>query len=230
MSERQLITEHAHPASLMRELTMLIGPDVYELEPETLYLGLAKRGIQVPSANVNRIEAMRTLNNNSLVGSSWPLFEKVVVGINGLPVRFDLVQPLEIGELVFGVNIIRESRPGLRFISDVPAYIAATLKHWGAHAALPPLHFVSTFMTEPELADPVDMLLTTRPARVDKKLEREYWIWYVAREYADYMEAMRSSDDQSRDRWSEDGESAEESMGQERKRSVRPQDPVLVPA
>ena len=118
--------------------------------PETIKQSLSRLGVvKVIPINMDRIGALQTIMNTENFWMEWHVFEKCCNAFCGNIVHFGHIQPLNISEIVFSVNIVRELDGEPPEISDeVQSYIAASARnfHW---VVLPkPIAFAQKWLDE----------------------------------------------------------------------------------
>jgi hypothetical protein len=127
---RSLLTHYgSHPLVLDLYFLKSFGPEYYTWEPETLWSEVLRisGAPNISEVNRNRIQAVRTVHLTSTVFERWEVFEKVVMALNGVIPRFDMMQKPDLGQLLLGVGSILKLRSG-KFSDEIARYVAAALQ------------------------------------------------------------------------------------------------------
>lgn len=123
----------AHPVPLDMLLLHTFGAQYYNWEPETLWLEL-RREFQAspPQYNRDAVQAVRMIHMNDRFANDWYTFEKVVIGLNNLPVSFQYGQQPTVGQVMDAINSINWIRP-VKLSDDVRMYVAAVIREDGVY-------------------------------------------------------------------------------------------------
>lgn len=143
--------ELAHPVPTEVLLLDAFGPEYWDWEIETLRVELQQTfRASPPQANMDCIQALRTIHISNAWTHDWMLFEKLVAALNNQPVSFLQGQKPSLGQLMAAVDAIDAIRP-VDFGMDVRLYAAAVIRDDGAYPVPPILSFCSEFVpvTEP---------------------------------------------------------------------------------
>lgn len=155
MTELRQIFERGqlHPVAAHYFFTSLFGQRYLVWEIETILRELRLRFKLIPSdGNVDCIEATRVVCTTNRFAKDWYVFEKVVIGLNALPVNFRYGQQPTLGQLMAATNAIigaPEGTPHLRdieFSEDVRKYAAAVVISDGAYPVPASLSFAEEFV------------------------------------------------------------------------------------
>jgi len=145
---RSLLTyQGTHPLVLDLYLVQNFGPEYYEWEPETLWTE-AMRVSQAPNVsevNRNKIQAVRTVHLTDTTFQRWEVFEKIIAALNGIVPRFNVMQQPDLGQLMFGVDVMSQLRGG-KFSEEIARYTASCLLTDGICYAPKPIHFCNPLL------------------------------------------------------------------------------------
>lgn len=118
--------------SVYAQMNGKYGQDWWDWEPETVWETLNRDfGLELEEDGVNIIGALQTILNTNQAHEHWHVFEKVGHAFNGNHVDFSILQPLELDEIAVTLSVLNEVRPKQGYLSDIPAYIAASAKNSG---------------------------------------------------------------------------------------------------
>jgi len=119
--------ESAHPVVADALLLITFGAEVYDWEPETLWreMNLTWRASPTPE-NRDCIQAVRTIHTNSRFTYDWITYEKVVLGLNTMPVSFLEGQQPTLGQVMAATDAIKIIRP-VTYNDEVARYVAAVV-------------------------------------------------------------------------------------------------------
>lgn len=138
--------DDAHAVALGVACHKLLGEDWLGYEPRTIYEELDRLGFGlVPEANANKINAFRVAKKTIMPWVDHESFEKVVHGLLGNLIHFDMRTPLSIAQCMVGVDILRAIQQ-VPFVDDVKRYIAACAKNDELDYLPDPLTFAMPFL------------------------------------------------------------------------------------
>lgn len=142
-----------HPVVVDALLLHQFGPNVYEWEPETLWREMQLTWSAFPNAeNRDCIQTVRVIHTNTRFTYDWFTFEKVVMGLNVLPVLFTQGQKPTLGQVlaaVDAINIIRK----VTFNDEVARYVAAVVREDAAYPVPEVLSFCKEHVPSTETND-----------------------------------------------------------------------------
>lgn len=147
---RSLLTyQGTHPLVLDVYLLQQLGPEYYEWEPETVWREAVRvtGAPNVSEVNRNKIQAVRTVHLADTSFKRWEVFEKIIMALNGVVPRFDVMQKPDLGQLLFGVSIMQQLR-GEKLSDEVVRYIAAALLTDGLSFAPDPIQKANQLLKE----------------------------------------------------------------------------------
>src|SRR3990167_4011078 len=132
----------AHPLVLDLYLVKHLGTEYYLWEPETVWAEAMRvaKAPNISEVNKNKIQAIRTVHLTDSVFKRWEVYEKVIIALNSIIPRFDVMQKPDLGQFVLGVSTIYKLRSDT-FSEEVAAYTAAALLADGVLYGPPPLEF-----------------------------------------------------------------------------------------
>ena len=145
LTPRSLLADReAHPLVLDFLLLKKLGYEWYGWEPETVWTEVARatKAPNISEANRNKVQAMLTVHKTDTSFQRWEVFEKIVMALNGVVPRFDVMQKPDLGQLVLGVGIVLKIRVE-PFSDEVARYVAAALLTDGVVWAPEPLRFAN---------------------------------------------------------------------------------------
>jgi hypothetical protein len=141
--------EDTHAVPLGVACHKLLGKQWMTYEPRTVYEELERLGYgRPPETNATKINAFRTAQNTILPWMDHETFEKVVLGLEGNLVSFELREPPNVAQLMVGVESLRAIQQ-VPFADEVKRYIAACVKHDELDYAPEPLTFVMPYVCPP---------------------------------------------------------------------------------
>lgn len=129
LSPAYLVTSGlAHPSIIDLWLLKSFGPEVYEWDPEVIFLEAAKeaKAQSVSAVNQSKIHALLALKRSQIPFTYWPAFEKTVMAFNGVIPVPEMMQKPDLGQLMVGVDIMVQLAPA-HFSPEVIGYTAAAL-------------------------------------------------------------------------------------------------------
>lgn len=143
----------AHPVALDILLLRAYGPNAYDWEPETLFLEI-ERGMRAspPQYNRDALQTVRLLHCSDAFSRDWYLFEKVVMGLNNIPVNFVMGQKPTVGQVMAAIDAIKIIRP-LPLSDEVRIYVAAVVREDAVYPVPPILEFCSEWVPKTEPND-----------------------------------------------------------------------------
>jgi len=143
----------AHPVALDMLLLRAYGPECYGWEPETLFLEL-ERGMRAspPQYNRDAIQTVRLIHCSDTFASDWYLFEKVVMGLNNVPVDFLVGQKPTVGQIMAAVDALQIIRP-VPLADDVRIYVAAVVREDAIYPVPDVLAFCREYVPKTEPND-----------------------------------------------------------------------------
>lgn len=161
----------AHPVALDALLLREFGPAYWGWEPETIWVELKRKFLaSPPESNRDCIQTVRALHSNDRVMQDWFLFEKLVMGLNNIPVVFDQGQPPTTGQVLAAMDAVRLLRP-LPPSEEVGMYVAAVIRTDGVYPVPPILSFCSKWVIKKPANSNADDDLEYRAERL--KLMRD---------------------------------------------------------
>lgn len=141
--------DDAHAVALGVACFKLLGNDWLDYEHRTVYEELNRLGYGlVPEQNAVKLHAFRVAKKTIIPWVDHETFEKVVHGLCGTIVNFELREPLSIAKCMVGVDMLRAIQQ-VPFADDVKRYIAACAKNDEIDYLPEPLTFVMPYLCPP---------------------------------------------------------------------------------
>lgn len=103
----------------------------------------------ISDVNRNKILAVKALHVTDVFWNEWEVFDKILMSLNGLPPRWDVIDIVETPQLMAGVGMANKIRKE-HFSDEVARFAAACLLHDDVHYAPPPLEFCQIFVAQPK--------------------------------------------------------------------------------
>jgi hypothetical protein len=133
--------DSVHPVIVDALLLRQFGPTVYDWEPETLWREMQLTWSAFPNAeNRDCVQTVRTIHTNTRFTYDWFTFEKVVMGLNGLPVLFTQGQKPTLGQVLVAIDAINIIRK-VTFDDEIARYVAAVVREDAAYPVPKSLEF-----------------------------------------------------------------------------------------
>ena len=142
----------AHPVVLDLVLLRQFGPEWLGWEPETVWseveraFGEVNRRagwrVTVSEHNRSKIQALRTLHTVNTFWNTWEVFVPVVLSLNNIVPRFDILHKPSLAQMMAGVDITNILRPH-SFSGDVAPFVAACVLDDGVCWLPEPLGFAN---------------------------------------------------------------------------------------
>ena len=132
--------DELHPLVAHQWLFKAYGSDYLTWEPGALWKTISiDFKISLPRNNKACIQAIRTILSGNDLFRQWFVLEKVLNGLNNNVALFDVIQPPQPFETLFGLEVIQKLRKRLPEIPDeTRLYITATCINEGIYRM--PLH------------------------------------------------------------------------------------------
>lgn len=141
--------EDSHAVPLGLACHTLLGKAWLTYEPRTVYEELERLGYgKPPEVTATKLHAFRTAKNTVLPWVDHESFEKVVHGLCGNIVNFELREPPNVAQLMVGVDALRAIQ-SVPFVDDVKRYIAACAKNDELDFLPDPLTFAMPYLCPP---------------------------------------------------------------------------------
>jgi len=131
----------AHPIALTLSLSNRYGKEWVNWEPETLWITLARAGIQ-PSAHTRaKIQAVRTMLGSTWFFDRWEVFQLCCQAVNNNLPNFEICRPATVPQLFHAVWAAEQICPKTEYSDEVRRWIAACALSEGVVYLPPPLDF-----------------------------------------------------------------------------------------
>jgi hypothetical protein len=138
--------EDAHAVALGVACHKLLGEGWIDYESRTVYEELSRLGYGLVSeSNANKINAFRVAKKTIMPWVDHESFEKVVHGLCGNLIHFEMRTPLSIAQCMVGVDMLRAIQQ-VPFVDDVKRYIAACAKNDELDYVPEPLSFIMPYL------------------------------------------------------------------------------------
>ena len=132
---------------LIKTLDKVI-PEWRELdEPETLSIILKNKGVDLPTAEMEAINAIKTLISSDSPWTNPFIFENVVDAFNGNPVLPGILTKPPLENIIYTINIMNSIKDR-EFSQDIKKYIAAIATNDGFIALPPPISFSNKYIPD----------------------------------------------------------------------------------
>lgn len=146
---REPVTQHnlfrnhdTHPVVLDIFLSNFYGPIWVTWLPESLWFNMEKNfKTSISSLAKDKINAMQTIHMVDSYWDDWEIFEKVTQALNNNIVRFDITQPVSLGQMMNSVSMVNGVRNDTEFSDEVSRYIGAMAAYNGIEYLPAPLNF-----------------------------------------------------------------------------------------
>lgn len=141
----------AHPLALAMAIFSKMGGDWVEWEAETLRWEIAREFnvSSISPANWEKIQAVRALMLTVGFWAEWHIFEKILQALNNNIPQFDTLQACTIPQIMAGIDMASEIRPGMKFSEEVALYVAACALEEGVTYLPDNLEFAQNALTSP---------------------------------------------------------------------------------
>lgn len=138
----------AHPVILYTFMLDKYGPDWLTWDPDAIWL-VIERDFKTSIASITKekLNAVKALLMVDSFWRDWEVFEKTTQALNNNIVRFDILQPPTLGQLVNAVRLAKKLRPDMKtFEDEVARYVSAIALEEGVEYLPPPLSFAQPFL------------------------------------------------------------------------------------
>lgn len=138
----------AHPVILYTFMLDKYGPAWLTWDPDAIWLVIEKDfKTSIASITKEKLNAIKTLISVDSFWWVWEVFEKVTQAMNNNIVRFDILQPPTLGQMVNAVRLAKKMRPEMKtFEEEVARYVSAIALEEGVEYLPPPLTFAQPFL------------------------------------------------------------------------------------
>jgi len=124
--------KNTHPLILNLLLLKEFKKEYLAWEPETCWVEIGRTwGTTISEINRNKIQAIRTCHVSDQPYELWEVFEKVAMGLLGLPPRFDLIQKSTPHRASVALEIFGHIREDKDISKEVYKYVAACMLDYG---------------------------------------------------------------------------------------------------
>lgn len=155
---RSLLSGEDHdPATVYYVILSMLGPGIYNWEPDTIWASLDREfGVVLPELEQNQLLSLITLIETSSFFYDASVFKNTALALNGLDPSPELIQEMEVGDMVWAVicaDLFSElihygDMRGKVFPFDFEplVYMAVTLHRNSFLLAPPPLSIAQSFL------------------------------------------------------------------------------------
>lgn len=150
VTERNLFENpESHPVLLDAALLKTFGMDWFPWLADTLFYEI-EQTFRTSIADINRLKimAVKTLHIADTFWEEWEIFEKTINALGNIHPMLGVMQPLDVGLLMSGVDIANQVRKE-EFSEEVARYAAACFLHDNVHYAPPPCSFTQPYISQP---------------------------------------------------------------------------------
>jgi hypothetical protein len=121
-----------HPLVLNLMLLKEFGSEYLGWEPETCWLEIRLSwNTTISEINKNKIQAIRTCHTTDAPYDRWEVFEKVAMGLVGLPPKFDMIQRPTPNRAALALEIMAQVKEVSKLSDEVYKYVAAVMLDHG---------------------------------------------------------------------------------------------------
>lgn len=147
---RNLFTHHdTHPVVLDFALMKAFGVEWLGWDAPTIWVMIQKTFKMPVSEHARaKVQTVKTLHVSNAPWDQWPVFEKIIQGLNNNIPKFEVMQAPSLEQLYAGIDMLDHIRTR-EFSDEVKRYMAAAVLHEDVTFVPPPLDFIQLEVGQP---------------------------------------------------------------------------------